>query len=573
MRQIRLAALAVVVAAQVLQGEVLTVPQEYPTIQSAINAAQRSDTVLVSEGRYYENIDFKGKGIVVASLFIRTKDAQTIANTIIDGSRAADKDSASTVRFLNREDSTAVLEGFTVTGGTGTRYTFDTGNTAQEGAGIIISHGKAVVRNNLICGNVTRPKSAFTTISGGGGGISTMYGNPTVCNNVIASNQAGYAAGMVMNWSGGKVRNNLIYHNIGGVSWGGGGLMVWRVPDNSAIVENNTIVGNVSLKDAGGISMSILSGAIPVIRNNIIWGNAQASGGQVSFPQYLTYNDIEDYSGGTNFSADPKLAAGIFTLGDGSPCIDAGDPSAVFNDPEDPAVPGSAKTPSKGLLRNDVGAFGGPSAAMLQKIEVSDIYVGPNTVSLIAFSLKRGKTKIELSNPGTDPLTIDSLTLANKAVFSLSGNVRKNALGMFGRDSVLIEYLPPAGGVYYDTLKVFHQASGSASPVKVPVRLSVTAADVETEPSAPQGFRLYPNAPNPFNPSTRIRFSMPSRAHVSLTVFDCRGRVVGRLVDGPLEAGEHGFEWNPGTGLCGGVYIAAFKAEQFFETEKIVYQK
>jgi pectin methylesterase-like acyl-CoA thioesterase len=82
------------------------VPSEYPTIQAAIDAAENMDTVLVSEGIYYENITFKGKGIVVVSKYIFTKDWQTLLNTVIDGSTAVSKEAQK--RFLNNEDSTAV---------------------------------------------------------------------------------------------------------------------------------------------------------------------------------------------------------------------------------------------------------------------------------------------------------------------------------------------------------------------------------------------------------------------------------------------------------------------------------
>src|SRR5688500_625344 len=94
---------------------VLAVPAKFATIQTAIDSAVPGDTVLVAPGRYYENIRFKGKGIVVASQFSRTRDAADIERTIIDGSRPAHPDTGTVVRFVNQEDSTAVLEGFTIT--------------------------------------------------------------------------------------------------------------------------------------------------------------------------------------------------------------------------------------------------------------------------------------------------------------------------------------------------------------------------------------------------------------------------------------------------------------------------
>ncbi len=130
----------------------------------------------------------RGKGIVVTSRYVSTKDWQTVVNTIIDGSTATDKDNASTVQLMNAEDSTTVLDGFTITGGTGTRWVFGS-NTPQEGGGIILGYSSATIRNNIIRNNVTRTSAGV--ITGGGGGISSMYGNPTICNNVIVFESLG----------------------------------------------------------------------------------------------------------------------------------------------------------------------------------------------------------------------------------------------------------------------------------------------------------------------------------------------------------------------------------------------
>ncbi len=57
----------------------------------------------------------------------------------------------------------------------------------------------------------------------------------------------------------------------------------------------------------------------------------------------------------------------------------------------------------------------------------------------------------------------------------------------------------------------------------------------------------------PFNPATVIAFTTPREAHVRLAVYDLRGRVVGRLVDGDLPAGRHEFPFR-GDDLASGIY-------------------
>jgi hypothetical protein len=83
--------------------DTLNVPSEYSSIQSAIYASNNGDIVLVAEGIYTENINYKGKAITVASHFLVDGDTSHISNTIIDGSQPSHPDSGSVVSFVSGE--------------------------------------------------------------------------------------------------------------------------------------------------------------------------------------------------------------------------------------------------------------------------------------------------------------------------------------------------------------------------------------------------------------------------------------------------------------------------------------
>ncbi|NBC16994.1 MAG: T9SS type A sorting domain-containing protein [Bacteroidetes bacterium] len=82
----------------------------------------------------------------------------------------------------------------------------------------------------------------------------------------------------------------------------------------------------------------------------------------------------------------------------------------------------------------------------------------------------------------------------------------------------------------------------------------------------PEAFRLHPNYPNPFNPSTTIRYDVPEASHVTLIVYDALGRQVQTLVDAQRTPGQHEAVFEA-TGLPSGVYVVraqmgAYQASQ-----------
>ena len=93
--------------------QIIKVPDDKLTIQDAINSSNNGDTILVTEGLYAENINFKGKAITVASHYILDQDTSHISKTIIKGKNS------STVKFLSGESNSSLLMGFTIKNGSG----------------------------------------------------------------------------------------------------------------------------------------------------------------------------------------------------------------------------------------------------------------------------------------------------------------------------------------------------------------------------------------------------------------------------------------------------------------------
>lgn len=90
--------------------------------------------------------------------------------------------------------------------------------------------------------------------------------------------------------------------------------------------------------------------------------------------------------------------------------------------------------------------------------------------------------------------------------------------------------------------------------------------------NVPDNFRLDQNFPNPFNPSTTIRFALQRPTQVTLRVFDALGREVAQLMDGRKNAGEYSLIFD-GRELTSGVYFYQLQTEQFVETKKMTLLK
>jgi len=107
----------------------------------------------------------------------------------------------------------------------------------------------------------------------------------------------------------------------------------------------------------------------------------------------------------------------------------------------------------------------------------------------------------------------------------------------------------------------------------------VALADgTQEEPAAvPATFALKQNAPNPFNPTTRIAFDLPAASHVTLEILNVLGQKVKTLVNEYQEAGSHSVIWDGrndyGSATASGIYFYRIKAGENQDVKKMMMLK
>jgi hypothetical protein len=266
-------------------GNIINVPDDYSAIQEAIFFSNPGDTVLVFPDTYMENISFYGREIILGSLFLTTRDTSYISSTIINGSS-----SGSVVKFENGEGFSAVITGFTLSGG----YAF-------AGGGIFCRHASPIILNNVI-----RENSADSA----GGGFYCEYSNAIITSNVFIENSASdYGGGIFCRSSSPRIRYNTM---IGNSSNDGGGLACSDDSSYSRII-NNTIKENTAIGLGGGV---LFANSTSILFNNIILDNSAICGGGIAFSEnssQLCANNI--------VKGNSAVDGGGFHIGGSSPII------------------------------------------------------------------------------------------------------------------------------------------------------------------------------------------------------------------------------------------------------------
>ena len=533
-------------------ANIIHIPADSLTIQAGINGAVVGDTVLVAPSIYYENINFLGKEILLASHYIFDNDTTTIESTIIDGSNPTNPDSASVVLFISGEDTNSVLKGFTIMNGGGI---IDTFYYNAKGGGIYCYNSSPVISHNIIKNNGTTDFLLFVY----GGGIYCYNSQAVIKNNIIRDNVAGGAGGICASISSPIISNNIISNNTAIGSWWGSGLgggIIFSY--SSPKIVNNTIINNEASGEVGGLGGGIYGyrASAALIANNIITNNnsygwfygAGADGGGV----YIVVDSMSVFRNNVvtnNWSSGPwnGRGGGIFCRG----------PIIILNNTicNNTAYNGDYPGVGGGIYCSNSEPLIVNCILWANTAEVdSQIYWSDGAIQ-VTFSDIQGVWEGQ-GNINVDPLFVGG--------DPFDYNLQEGSPCVDAGTDTIITALG-------DTI-IINDYSGNSpdmGALESPYIVMVKDLIIDLIPSH---YFLSQNYPNPFNSTTYINYGLSKASKVTIKLYNILGQKIETLIDEYRAAGTYRILWDA-SAYPSGVYFCQIHVDGYNLTKKMCLLK
>ncbi len=573
-------------------AQIIHVPGDQPTIQAGIDAASNGDTVLVADGAYFENINFQGKAITVASNFLMDGDTMHITNTIIDGSQPSHPDSASVVYFISDEDTTSIIQGFTITGGKGTYLP----TTRRGGGGILCYYSGAKIMNNYIERDTIVNNLAGVNLRGGGlyyfadndwDDYLVIKDNKFRWNylkNTAADKDASGSAFTIAcdaTITGNEITNNHAESNSVKAAF----FCISPPVSCKVLVSNNTISHNKSLgvgsnSSAYGSAMYLI-GVFGQVNNNVIMHNEQSSqstcGGAISAWKTDTSLVIENNIIAHNYFSNAQTCrgGGINLIWSTAKIVN----NLIYNNSATNGGGISILDTSKcetiiinnTIVQNSADIGGGiynykDSCIVLNSIIYDNsAYYGPaifndNSFSSVNYSnIQGGWTGI--GNIDADPGFIDP-TIGNYCIDSC---VNAPCAGT-GTDSMYIDNYGWCYSPDYDIRNLPRPLPASTPPDMGAYEVD-WCVGIDDLQSPIFDFRIT-NYPNPFSSFTTIEYDLLQFGTVEISILNQFGQEVDKISQHG-QKGTNRLTWDAGS-LPAGIYVFRIMAGNRTGTRKMV---
>ncbi len=474
-----------------------------------------------------------------------------------------------------------VIDGFRCIGGGGKTFS-GIPLTGKFGGGMIINATSPTLRNIEVTGNTT----GSSTSIGGGGGVLLLNSDAILDNVNIHGNTSLYGAGVFISGGAPTLRNSqivdnvIITDNLVQTPLGGGIYVV----DADLTIENCTISGHDNVDMGGGIYAYQSTGSVSLnlSHNQISDNNAKTKGGGlylntgslVMLGDVVSQNnptgDAVFMSGGgiciENATADldslvvsqntSQTGGGIYF--DGGSSFDLDDSVVHSNTALFFAGAISLQNAaSSDMTGNTIAANGAPSAS-------GGVYLFNASTSLnnniVAYNTGLGSAANGINVVSSSPSFSCNDVFGNDGIqyggvtdpTGTGGNI---SLDPKFCDIVLMDF------ALFDTSPCHVGNAGACGQIGALGQgcSEGTGIDDPGVIALPLVFSVDPNYPNPFNPTTTIRFTLPANGDVTIRIYDVAGRVVRTLVNERLEARIHEVTWSgrndQGQVVSSGVYF------------------